>query len=72
MIEKRLETALRQYRHTDNSGYVAGYDRSEALKVVADIEQENIDLRMQIIDLKASLRSCFNSAKGALDQYNTL
>ncbi len=33
-------------------------------------QQETIDnQRIAIIDLRASLRTCFNSSKGALDQY---
>jgi len=57
-----LIPALRQYKHNDNSGFVAGYE-------VEATEQIVTDLQMQIIDLKASLRSCANSANGALEQY---
>jgi hypothetical protein len=66
MISKTPEIlipALRQYKHNDNSGeFIAGYD-CEA------VEQVIINLQMQILDLKAALRSCANSANGALNQY---
>ena len=57
-----LIPALRQYKHNDNSGFVAGYE-------VEATEQIVTDLQMQIIDLKACLRTCANTAQGALDQY---
>jgi hypothetical protein len=58
-----LIPALRQYKHNDNSGeFIVGYDCEV-------VEQVFIDLQMQILDLKAALRSCANSANGALTQY---
>lgn len=59
---KALIPALRQYRHNNNDGFLAGYDREDANIVF-------YELQMQIIDLKAALRSCANASNGALDQY---
>ena len=36
-----------------------------------DADDEIINLRNQIIDLKACLRACANAANGGLDQYST-
>jgi hypothetical protein len=59
---KQLTKALRQYKHNDNSGFVAGYD-------INDVNELVIYLQSQIIDLKACLRTCANSANGGLEQY---
>jgi hypothetical protein len=59
-----LIPAIRQYKHnTGGDGFVVGYDKEGVNKIV-------IDLQNQIIDLKACLRTCANSAKGGLDQYS--
>ena len=34
------------------------------------LEEQAVDLKSTIIDLKACLRTCENSAQGGLDQYN--
>ncbi len=36
---------------------------------IEDIGQRIIDLKMEIIDLKACLKTCANSAQSGLDQY---
>lgn len=71
MNEKRLEPALRQYIHNSGHGYVAAYDRGETLKILSEVFTAYDNMRMENIDLKASLRTCANTAKGALDQYAT-
>ena len=60
---KLLIPALRQYRNNNGEGLVVGYDNELTDQIV-------VDLLSQIIDLKACLRTCANSANGALNQYN--
>lgn len=70
LMSDKLISALRQYRHNNDDNFVACYDRAEADKIFMDIIDENTDLKMQIIDMRASLRTCFNASQGALDQYD--
>ncbi|MBL4753742.1 MAG: hypothetical protein JKY52_09155 [Flavobacteriales bacterium] len=68
-FEKKLEPALRQYRHSSVDNFIAAYDREETLKILNDMIAGYDNLRMENLDLKASLRTCANSAQGVLDQY---
>ena len=70
-IEKRLEPALRQYRHNSVDNFIAAYDRAETLKILNEVLTAYDNMRMENIDLKASLRTCSNTAQGALDQYKS-
>lgn len=45
--KKRLEEALRQYRHNNSDEFVAGYDLQLIAKLVDDLVQDNDDLRVQ-------------------------
>ena len=58
-----LAPAVRQYKHNNgDEGFIIAYDEEVTRQIV-------IDLQNQIIDLKACLRTCANSAQGGLDQY---
>ncbi len=41
--KKRLEEALRQYRHNNSDEFVAGYDLQMIAKLVDDLVQDNDD-----------------------------
>jgi hypothetical protein len=60
---KILISAIRQYKHNDGSeGFVCAFDEEETIKVIND-------LQIEIICLKACLRTCANAANGGLNQY---
>ena len=58
-----LVPASRQYKHNDGSeGFVIAYDEKLTQQIIWDLKNE-------IIDLKACLRTCANAANGGLSQY---
>ena len=68
-MSEKLISALRQCRNNNDDNFVAVYDRETTDKVFEQIIDENTALKVQIIDMRASLRTCFNASQGALDQY---
>lgn len=63
---KKLTSAIRQYRHNDNGGFVFGYDINEADRVIDELVTNNDVLTSKVAELKSALCEISNMCIGNL------
>lgn len=69
MDEKTIYQKYDELLASNTALSVENSEMAERIDKLASALEKISELRMQIIDLKARVRTCANSAQGVLDQY---
>lgn len=73
-MSKKIDGMVEAYRSALNAAALKGGSKeiSVSSELIMDMVEYISELENAVIDQRAALRTCYNSASGALDQYKDL